>query len=442
MQPNPAAVMGSQPARADDGDGLGGGGRIGLEHRPGQFAIPQRAAGFIRAIGKGLLGHPQPGRPASFGQARAGKRDEDQPAVKGRDRVGDGPGRGRMGRRMVVERAVGLDMSQRRAFGPGDGVQRANLGQYAVEDLAGRHRQSPPPEALQIGVTRMGADRDTESNAQMDRRPHDLRVAGVRAAGDVGAGHLAQNRRVIAQCPTAKAFTTIGVEVNFHYGSIGARDETPRPGIRRGGESRLALYSNAMPDDLFTTMTERYRSGNLPWADELPPPEIIALCEALPPGRALDLGCGLARSCIYLAQRGWQCEGVDFVPEAIAQARERVIAAGAADRVTLHVGSVLALDQLEPPFDLAIDIGCLHAQPKEAVPVYVAQLRRLLRPGGTFVLFAHLRDEADADEQRWTTLSTLEEGFRDGFIVDRMLRGTTRMADATWASVWMWMKRS
>ena len=197
-----------------------------------------------------------------------------------------------------------------------------------------------------------------------------------------------------------------------------------------------------MPDDLFTTMTERYRSGNLPWADALPPPEIVGLCEALLPGRALDLGCGLARSCIYLAQRGWQCEGVDFVPEAIAQARERVIAAGAADRVTLHVGSVLALDQLEPPFDLAIDIGCLHAQPKEAVPVYVAQLRRLLRPGGTFVLFAHLRDEADADEQRWTTLSTLEEGFRDGFIVDRMLRGTTRMADATWASVWMWMKRS
>ncbi len=197
-----------------------------------------------------------------------------------------------------------------------------------------------------------------------------------------------------------------------------------------------------MSDDLFTTMTERYRSGNLPWADELPPPEIVALCEALPPGRALDLGCGLARSCIYLAQRGWQCEGVDFVPQAIEQARSRVIAAGATDRVTLHVGSVLALDHLEPPFDLAIDVGCLHAQPKEAVPVYVAQLRRLLRPGGTFVLFAHLRDEAVANEQRWTTLSILEEGFHDGFSVERRVRGTTRLADKTWASVWMWMKRS
>jgi SAM-dependent methyltransferase len=189
-------------------------------------------------------------------------------------------------------------------------------------------------------------------------------------------------------------------------------------------------------------MTERYRSGNLPWADELPPPEIVALCEALSPGRALDLGCGLARSCIYLAQRGWQCEGVDFVPQAIEQARLRVIAAGVSDRVTLHVGSVLTLDPLEPPFDLAIDVGCLHAQPKEAVPLYVAQLRRLLRPGGTFVLFAHLRDEADADEQRWTTLKTLEDGFRDGFRLDRIVRGTTTMPDATWASVWMWMKRT
>lgn len=189
-------------------------------------------------------------------------------------------------------------------------------------------------------------------------------------------------------------------------------------------------------------MTERYRSGNLPWASELPPPEVVALGEALPPGRALDLGCGLARSCIYLAQRGWQCEGVDFVPQAIEQAKERVIAAGVGERVKLHVGSVLELGHLEAPFDLAIDVGCLHAQPKAAVPVYVAQLRRLLRPGGTFVLFAHLRDEADADEQRWTTLRTLEDGFRDGFILDRMVRGTTAMPDATWASVWMWMKRS
>ena len=197
-----------------------------------------------------------------------------------------------------------------------------------------------------------------------------------------------------------------------------------------------------MPDDLFTTRSERYRSGNLPWADALPPPEIVALCEALSPGRALDLGCGLARSCIYLAQRGWRCEGVDFVPEAIEQARLRVVAAGATERVTLHVGSVLALDHLEPPFDLAIDVGCLHAQPKEAVPVYVAQLRRLLRPGGTFVLFAHLRDEADAGEERWTTLKTLEDGFRGSFTVERIVRGTTKMPDATWASVWMWMKRS
>ncbi|MEO6060957.1 MAG: class I SAM-dependent methyltransferase [Thermoflexales bacterium] len=199
-----------------------------------------------------------------------------------------------------------------------------------------------------------------------------------------------------------------------------------------------------MPDDtreLFATMTERYRSGNLPWADELPPPEIVALCEALPPGRALDLGCGLARSCIYLAQRGWHCDGVDFVPQAIEQAKERVIAAGAADRVTLHVGSVLALDHLETPFDLAIDVGCLHAQPKEAIPVYVAQLRRLLRPGGTFVLFAHLRGEADANEQRWTTLRTLEDGFDDGFHLERIVRGTTTMSDATWASVWMWFQR-
>ncbi|NTU83074.1 MAG: hypothetical protein HGA45_27510, partial [Chloroflexales bacterium] len=42
-------------------------------------------------------------------------------------------------------------------------------------------------------------------------------------------------------------------------------------------------------------MRRRYREGDLPWEAPLPPPEVLAAAERLPPGRALDLGCGSGR---------------------------------------------------------------------------------------------------------------------------------------------------
>ena len=75
---------------------------------------------------------------------------------------------------------------------------------------------------------------------------------------------------------------------------------------------------------------ERYESGRIPWDHELPPPEVISALAERPAGRALDLGCGLGRAAIYLAQRGWQVDAVDFVPLAIEQASQRAEAAGVA----------------------------------------------------------------------------------------------------------------
>src|SRR5205809_654304 len=39
------------------------------------------------------------------------------------------------------------------------------------------------------------------------------------------------------------------------------------------------------------------------------------------PGRALDIGCGMGRHSIYLAQQGWQVTGVDEVERALRVAR-------------------------------------------------------------------------------------------------------------------------
>lgn len=190
----------------------------------------------------------------------------------------------------------------------------------------------------------------------------------------------------------------------------------------------------------FESLQRRYREGDLPWDHELPPPEIVAIAEQLPPGRALDLGSGSGRACIYLARHGWQAEGVDFVPEAVDLARQRVAAAGVADRVRLHHGSVTHMPFLEPPFDLAIDVGCMHAFAGQELRDYAAELRRLLRPGATYLLFAHLR--SDPEQELGIAEATIRAIFADGFVFEQVAHGETVVRDTRWDSAWFYLRRA
>lgn len=205
------------------------------------------------------------------------------------------------------------------------------------------------------------------------------------------------------------------------------------------------MMTQAPPSDLFTRMTERYANGEIPWHHELPPPEVIALAESLPPGRFLDLGSGLGRACIYMAQRGWTCDGVDFIAQATQMSRERAEAAGVADRVHFHTASVAALEFLSEPYDLILDVGCLHAQTPEDGQAYAKHVKRLLKPsvgnnrGGQYVLFAHLTNESDPDARQWTTEEAVYQLFLPDLTLERIERGTTTTVESTWQSAWLWM---
>lgn len=43
------------------------------------------------------------------------------------------------------------------------------------------------------------------------------------------------------------------------------------------------------PITRFHRLQQRYRDGEIPWDQDLPPPEVMAIADVLPPGRALDL---------------------------------------------------------------------------------------------------------------------------------------------------------
>ena len=109
-----------------------------------------------------------------------------------------------------------------------------------------------------------------------------------------------------------------------------------------------------------------YLFGLKPWDSGIAPPELRELVEgpsALPPGRALDLGCGTGTNCLYLAEQGWDATGVDYTPRAIAAARRKVRDAASGPRVLL--GDVTKLRELgiDGPFDLLLDIGCFQSLP-------------------------------------------------------------------------------
>ena len=190
---------------------------------------------------------------------------------------------------------------------------------------------------------------------------------------------------------------------------------------------------------------ERYEAGRVPWDDPQPPPEIESLAAGLAPGRALDLGCGFGRVAIYLAQRDWSVDGVDFIPAAIEEARRRAAAAGMGERARFHAASVDELAFLDPPYDLAVDIGCMHSFSEEMLRIYRAELVRLLRPGGRYVLFAHLRDEAtDADDEgpRGILEADIVTLLQVDFELEALERGVTQVEDRPpWNSAWFWYRR-
>lgn len=134
----------------------------------------------------------------------------------------------------------------------------------------------------------------------------------------------------------------------------------------------------------------RYRLGRPPWDSGVPPPELRAVVERADaqPGRAIDLGCGTGTNVVYLARLGWEAIGVDFAPRAIAVARRKAADAGVAARARFTAADVTDLRVLDPGFDLALDMGCFHSLPAPSRDRYVAELRRLLRPGATYLLYA------------------------------------------------------
>lgn len=120
------------------------------------------------------------------------------------------------------------------------------------------------------------------------------------------------------------------------------------------------------------------------------PPNAHLMAEAanLPPGRALDAGCGHGADTLWLAAHGWQVTAVDFSAAALAHGRSMAEAAGAAIAERIDwIESDLATWSAEPwHFDL---VACLYVHVADSVEDMVRRLANGVALGGTLFLVGH-----------------------------------------------------
>ena len=165
----------------------------------------------------------------------------------------------------------------------------------------------------------------------------------------------------------------------------------------------------------------QYRSGPLPWETGRPSTELARVLTewAVPPWRAIELGCGTGTNAIWLAARGFDVTAVDLSRLAIRQAVRRAARAG----VVVHFqrGDLRDWRGLGGPFDFFFDRGCYHAVRLEDPDGYFATLDHVLRPGALgLILLGNDGEPEDGAGPPGVGAATIRREFGPHFDVLRL----------------------
>lgn len=108
----------------------------------------------------------------------------------------------------------------------------------------------------------------------------------------------------------------------------------------------------------------------------------------LPPGRALDAGCGHGSDTLWLAARGWHVTAVDFAATALSYARSTAEAMGPdiAERVEWVEADLATWRPSPDAYDLVVS---LYVHIAGSVEEMVQRMAIGVVPGGTLLLVGH-----------------------------------------------------
>jgi SAM-dependent methyltransferase len=159
----------------------------------------------------------------------------------------------------------------------------------------------------------------------------------------------------------------------------------PEPGEERFGAAAQAAEWDARYDEHDGAMWSGRPNGRL-----------LAEVAGLPPGRALDVGCGEGADAIWLARRGWTVTAIDISDLAVRRARAAAELTGAA--VEWICGDVLQTAFPARSFDL---VSMQYpALPKAAGEVAVRTLLDTVRPGGLLIAVYHDLDDEHREHMK------------------------------------------
>ncbi len=151
---------------------------------------------------------------------------------------------------------------------------------------------------------------------------------------------------------------------------------------------------------------ERYRSAPALFSGRVNPQVALEAAD-LPPGRALDAGCGEGADALWLADRGWDVLAVDISTVALDRAATDAERRGLSGRVRFEQAD---LTRWTPAgrFDL---VTCSYVHATEAVRgALYARLAGAVAPGGTLLLVQHdPREGADVHPELLDMFATAEE---------------------------------
>jgi cyclopropane-fatty-acyl-phospholipid synthase len=129
---------------------------------------------------------------------------------------------------------------------------------------------------------------------------------------------------------------------------------------------------------------------------------ILDIAGVGPGSRVLEIGTGWGELAIRAAGRGAQVLSITVSAEQQALARQRIAAAGVADRVTVELRDYR---EVTGQFDAIVSVEMIEAVAERYWPEYFRSLDRLLAPGGRIglqsITMAHHRMMATRRTQTW-----------------------------------------
>lgn len=98
----------------------------------------------------------------------------------------------------------------------------------------------------------------------------------------------------------------------------------------------------------------------------------------------LEVGCGPGANLWFLHREGYAVHGIDASPAAIELARRRLLVENGhiAATADLRVGNFARLPWGDARFDAVIDVFALYANTSAVIDAALAEIARVLRPGG------------------------------------------------------------